>query len=66
MLADFGQDAVWIPAGDEAQPPDRLRHVLKVFLVDARKQVRNIYSTGLMDRRLVLNDLRTVLAESAD
>lgn len=61
VLADFGQDAVWIPGGPEA--PDRLRHVLKIFLVDDARRVRNIYSTGLMDLRLVLNDLRTVLAE---
>ena len=59
VLADFGQDAVWIPG--EADAPGRLRHVLKVFLVDARRDVRNVYSTGLLDERLVLNDLRTVL-----
>jgi len=62
VLADFGQDAVWIPGG--AEPQDRLRHVLKIFLVDDAHDVRNIYSTGLMDTRLVLNDLRTVLAEA--
>ena len=59
VLADFGQDAVWLPA-DEGPAPDRLRHVLKVFLVDDQRRVRNVYSTGLMDVRLVLNDLRTV------
>jgi hypothetical protein len=37
------------------------RHVLKVYLLDARHQVRNIYSTGLFDARLVLNDIETVL-----
>lgn len=63
VLADFGQDAVWIPGGDE-DAPDRLRHVLKVFLVDDQGRVRNVYSTGLMDVRLVLNDLRTVLDET--
>jgi cytochrome c peroxidase len=63
VLADYGQDAVWIPGGEKA--PDRLRHVLKIFLVDDQRRVRNIYSTGLMDVRLVVNDLRTVLAEPA-
>ena len=61
VLADFGQDAVWIPSQGEERAPDRLRHVLKVFLVDDQRRVRNIYSTGLMDVRLVLNDLRTIL-----
>ncbi|MCG8590122.1 MAG: SCO family protein [Proteobacteria bacterium] len=64
VLADFGQDAVWVPDGDAAPAPERLRHVLKVFLVDADGAVRNVYSTGLMDVRLVVNDLRTVLQKS--
>lgn len=64
VLADFGQDAVWIPA-QEGHPPARLRHVLKLFLVDADGNVRNIYSTGMMDTRLVLGDLKTVLGGHA-
>jgi cytochrome oxidase Cu insertion factor (SCO1/SenC/PrrC family) len=63
VLSDFGQDAVWLPAGDESPAPDRLRHVLKIFLVDANRDVRNVYSTGLLDPRLVMNDMRTVLLE---
>ncbi|HEU4431723.1 MAG TPA: SCO family protein [Myxococcota bacterium] len=59
VLADFGQDAVWIPG--EANAPDALRHVLKVFVVDANGAVRQIYSTGFLDTRLVLADLRTLL-----
>jgi cytochrome oxidase Cu insertion factor (SCO1/SenC/PrrC family) len=59
VLADFGQDAVWIPG--EANAPDALRHVLKVFVVDAEGAVRQIYSTGFLDVRLVLADLRTLL-----
>jgi hypothetical protein len=42
-----------------------MRHVLKVFLVDHTGAVRNIYSTGVLDPRLVLNDLRTVVGEAA-
>ncbi len=59
VLADFGQDAVWIPGGKNV--PDALRHVLKVYLVDAGGAVRQIYSTGFLDVRLVLADLRTLL-----
>ena len=65
VLADFGQDAVWIPDG-EGHPPERLRHVLKLFLVDASGNVRNIYSTGLMDTRLVMGDIVTVLGGHRD
>jgi cytochrome oxidase Cu insertion factor (SCO1/SenC/PrrC family) len=59
VLSDFGQDAVWIPG--EANAPDSLRHVLKVFVIDANGAVRQIYSTGFLDTRLVLADLRTLL-----
>lgn len=60
VLADFGQDAIRIPGeGDPAE--QRLRHVLKLFLVDASGAVRNIYSTGTLDLRLILGDLRTLL-----
>ena len=60
VLADFGQDAVRI--ADEANAPDSLRHVLKVFVVDATGAIRQIYSTDFLDPRLVLADLRTLLA----
>jgi hypothetical protein len=50
---------VWIPG--EADAPDSLRHVLKVFVIDADGAVRQIYSTGFLDTRLVLADLRTLL-----
>ena len=55
---------IWIPEPGGAAP-DRLRHVLKLFLVDANGAVRNIYSTGFLDLRLLLNDLETVLASPA-
>jgi cytochrome oxidase Cu insertion factor (SCO1/SenC/PrrC family) len=61
VLTDFGQDAVRLPGKDGA--PGELRHVLKVFLVDARGDVRNVYSTGLLDLRLVRADIETVLGE---
>ena len=48
VLADFGQDAT--PS-----------HVLKIFLVDDAGRVRNIYSTGFLDVRLLLADLETLL-----
>jgi len=60
VLADFGQDAVWMHG--EANAANSLRHVLKIFVVDANGAVRQIYSTGFLDTRLVLADLRTLLA----
>jgi cytochrome oxidase Cu insertion factor (SCO1/SenC/PrrC family) len=40
--------------------PAVLIHVLKVFLVDAQRDVRNIYSTGFLDPRLILADIETL------
>jgi hypothetical protein len=39
--------------------------VLKVFVLDEQNRIRNIYSTGLMNPELVMNDVRT-LASARD
>ena len=57
VLADFGQRLVARP--DLA--PDAIQHVLKIFLVDAGGDVRNIYSSGLLEPLLLRNDAATVL-----
>lgn len=38
-------------------------HLLRVYLVDRQGRIRNIYSTGLLDPRLCLADVRTLLLE---
>ncbi len=40
-----------------------LSHVLRVYLIDARGQIRNVYGVDFLDPRLVLADLRTLLLE---
>ena len=60
VLDDFGQDVAPLAAKD-GEENVAIRHVLKVFLVDGRGDVRNIYSTGFLDERLLINDLETVL-----
>lgn len=60
VLADFGQDAS--AARDDAGD-GRIEHVLKVFLVDSDLRVRNVYSTEYLDPAILLNDVRTLLAE---
>ena len=62
VLEDFGQDAVPLQtrAGSDAA---LFQHVAKVFLVDAEGGVRNIYSAGFLDHRLLLRDVETLLAE---
>jgi cytochrome oxidase Cu insertion factor (SCO1/SenC/PrrC family) len=44
-------------------PTGPLNHTLRVFLVDAAGNIRNIYSSGTLDPRLVLADIRTLIME---
>jgi cytochrome oxidase Cu insertion factor (SCO1/SenC/PrrC family) len=44
-------------------PTGPLNHTLRVFLIDHHGNIRNIYSSGTLDARLVLADVRTLLME---
>ena len=60
VLAAFGQDA--LPLVDErGASTGVLRHLLKVFLVDAEGGVRNVYGADFLSAELLAVDARTVL-----
>jgi cytochrome oxidase Cu insertion factor (SCO1/SenC/PrrC family) len=61
VLTDFGQDAT-ILRDAKGDATGAIRHVVKIYLVDARGDVRNVYSSGLLSVPLVLADLETVVA----
>jgi len=44
-------------------PTGPLNHTLRVFLIDANGNIRNIYSADTLDPRLVLADVLTLLME---
>jgi cytochrome oxidase Cu insertion factor (SCO1/SenC/PrrC family) len=44
-------------------PTGPLNHTLRVFLIDREGNIRNIYSSGTLDLRLVLADIQTLLLE---
>lgn len=48
-----------------SDPTGPLHHNLRVFLIDRAGRIRNIYSSGTLDARLVLADVRTLLMEPA-
>jgi protein SCO1/2 len=48
-----------------SDPQGPLYHTLRVFLIDREGRIRNIYSSGTLDPRLVLADVRTLLLEQA-
>jgi cytochrome c peroxidase len=42
-----------------------MSHVLRVYLIDRRRLIRNIYSVSFLHVDTIVNDLRTVLAQEA-
>ena len=63
LLLDFDQPVAKLRFEDGTWT-GLYRHVLKVFLLDGQNRVRNVYSTGFLNPPLVLNDVRTLLAET--
>ena len=61
ILRDYGQAVDKRPNPNDAQGP--LYHILRVFLIDREGRIRNIYSSGTLDPRLVLADVRTLMLE---
>jgi cytochrome c peroxidase len=62
ILEGYGQSIV--PEVDpDGRPTGQFAHVLKVFLIDPERRVRNIYSTSFLHPALVINDLETLLLE---
>jgi cytochrome c peroxidase len=41
-------------------------HILKVFLIDAQKKIRNIYSVSFLYPELIVADAKTILAEAGN
>jgi len=48
-----------------ADPQGPLYHILRVFLIDREGRIRNIYSSGTLDPRLVVADVKTLLLEES-
>jgi cytochrome oxidase Cu insertion factor (SCO1/SenC/PrrC family) len=63
ILVAYGQAVDQRPNAADPQGP--LSHTLRVFLIDREGRIRNIYSSGTLDPRLVLADVKTLLLEEA-
>lgn len=62
VLAAYGQ-TVQRELGAGGDTPAAFAHVLRVFLIDRERRIRNIYSASFLHRDLVLADVRTLLRE---
>ncbi len=58
----FGQD-VTVTLDAQGRPTRLYNHMVKVFLIDARGQVREIYTTAYLMPDVIFNDIRTLLME---
>lgn len=61
ILTDYGQ--VVDRRGNPNDPLGPFYHPVRIYLIDRRGRVRNIYSFGMLDPRLVVTDVRTLLLE---
>jgi cytochrome oxidase Cu insertion factor (SCO1/SenC/PrrC family) len=65
ILAAYDQSVV--PDVDESGARiGTISHILRVYLIDRQRRIRNIYSTSFLHADTVANDVRTLLREPAD
>jgi cytochrome oxidase Cu insertion factor (SCO1/SenC/PrrC family) len=60
LLEAYGQR---VDKRTKPSPLGPYQHMLRVYLIDPQKRIRNIYSYGLLDPRLVFADVKTLLLE---
>ncbi len=63
LLDDFGQD-VSVETDAQGRPTRTLHHMLKVFLIDPRGTVREIYSLAFLQPEVMFNDIQTLALEA--
>jgi protein SCO1/2 len=65
LLDGFGQDVSLAAEQPPNQRVPTLSHMLKVYLIDAGGNVREIYSPAFLHQAVMLNDIKTLLLERA-
>ena len=63
VLGDFGQD-VSVDVDENGHATRTLHHMLKVFLIDIRGEVREIYSLAFLQPEVMFNDIKTLAVEA--
>lgn len=63
ILAGMGQDVAVLAPRQPGQRAPILRHLLRVYLIDAAGDVREIYSTAYLHPQVLRNDIATLLQE---
>jgi protein SCO1 len=63
LLRGLGQE-VTVETDERGRATRTLNHMLKLFLIDPRRQVREIYSVGTLDEQVLYNDIKTLVLET--
>jgi cytochrome oxidase Cu insertion factor (SCO1/SenC/PrrC family) len=63
VLDDFGQD-VSVETNANGQAMRTLHHMLKMFLIDARGEVREIYTLAFIQPDVIFNDMKTLALDT--
>ena len=64
LLRDYKQD-IQREMTVNGSPSESIAHVLRVFLIDPEKNIRNIYSVQFLHPDIIINDLKTLLKAEA-
>jgi cytochrome c peroxidase len=65
ILESYGQSIIRDPNAEEGEAGST-SHVLRVFLVDRKLRIRNIFSASYLHADTMLNDIRTLRMEPAE
>jgi protein SCO1/2 len=63
VLDDFGQD-VSVELDEDGRATRTLHHMLKMFLIDRRGEVREIYTLAFIQPPVIFNDIKTLALEA--
>jgi protein SCO1 len=63
ILDEYGQD-VEIETDEKGVPTRAISHMVKLFLIDEKGRVREIYSTAFLHPDVIHNDIKTLVMES--
>ena len=63
ILKSYGQSIVRDPDAEDGTPGN-ISHVLRVFLVDRDKRIRNVYSASYLHADTMVNDIQTLRMEA--
>ena len=64
ILSAYQQSVVKDKTSEDGK--GKFSHILRVFLIDTEKQIRNIYSLSFLHPDILVNDIKTLILEQAN